>query len=76
MAKLVGYDFRLLWTPGKTHHIADALSRCPVFQPDDQDDVLACPILVGRGDVTEEATESDPALERLVEHATNDEDYQ
>ena len=76
MSKLIGYQFRVLWTPGKTHHIADALSRCPVFQPEDQDDVLVCSVLVGRGNVTEEATEPDPALKRLVQHTTNDKDYQ
>ena len=32
MSKLIGYQFKVLWTPGKTHHIADALSRAPVFQ--------------------------------------------
>ena len=76
MSKLIGYKFRLLWTPGKTHHIADALSSYPLFPPDDEDDVLVCSIWVARGEVTEEETESDPALERLIEHATNDEDYQ
>ena len=76
MSKLIGYQFRLLWTPGKTHHIADALSRYPVFPPDDEDDVLVCSIWVARGEVTEEDTESDPALERLIEQATNDEGYQ
>ena len=35
-----------------------------------------CSVLVGHGNVTEEAKECDPALERLVEHATNDKDYQ
>lgn len=31
--KLRNYKFRVIWTPGKTHHIADALSRAPVFGP-------------------------------------------
>ena len=76
MSKLIGYQFRLSWTLGKTHHIADTLSRYPVFPPNDEDDVLVCSIWVARGKVTEEETESDPALERLIEHATNEEDYQ
>ena len=43
MSKLIGYQFKLLWTPGKTHHIADALSRrSPVFKPESDQDVLAC----------------------------------
>jgi hypothetical protein len=35
MAKLLGYSFRLEWTPGKNHHIADSLSRNPVFAAPD-----------------------------------------
>ena len=31
--KLTNYNFTVIWTPGKTHHIADALSRAPVFGP-------------------------------------------
>jgi transposase InsO family protein len=30
-----GYVFTTEWTPGKEHLIADALSRAPVFRPDD-----------------------------------------
>ena len=29
--KLTSYNFSVIWTPGKSHHIADALSRTPVF---------------------------------------------
>jgi transposase InsO family protein len=32
---LLPYTFNTIWVPGKTHEIADALSRHPVFQPDD-----------------------------------------
>ena len=42
MAKLVGYDFRLLWTPGKTQIIADALSMSPVFPAEEEQDILVC----------------------------------
>ena len=31
--KVTSYNFSVIWTPGKTHHIADALSRAPVFRP-------------------------------------------
>ena len=31
--KLTAYNFSVIWTPGKSHHIADALSRAPVFGP-------------------------------------------
>ena len=31
--KVTSYNFTVVWTPGKNHHIADALSRAPVFGP-------------------------------------------
>ena len=31
--KLTSYNFSVIWTPGKSHYIADALSRAPVFGP-------------------------------------------
>ena len=31
--KVPSYNFTVTWTPGKNHHIADALSRAPVFGP-------------------------------------------
>ena len=33
--KLVEYSFVVKWVPRKTHHIADALSRAPLFSPDE-----------------------------------------
>ena len=33
--KITSYNFSVIWTPGKSHHIADALSRAPVFGPCD-----------------------------------------
>ena len=32
--KLIIYNFELVWKAGKTHNIADALSRAPFFLPD------------------------------------------
>ena len=32
--KILPYSFTVTWVPGKTHYIADALSRHPVFQPE------------------------------------------
>ena len=29
----MSYNFRIIWMPGKTHHIADTLLRAPVFGP-------------------------------------------
>ena len=31
--KLTAYNFSVIWTLDKSHHIADALSRAPVFGP-------------------------------------------
>ena len=31
--KLTSYNFSVIWTTGKSHHIAGALSRPPVFGP-------------------------------------------
>ena len=33
--KIARYNFVVPWTPGKTHLIADALSRAPMFAPKD-----------------------------------------
>ena len=38
--KLLPYTFTLKWVAGKSHHIADALSRAPLFQPADLDDMV------------------------------------
>ena len=43
--KLVAYSFDIHWTAGKTHLIADALSRAPVFTPseeDEDDEMVGC----------------------------------
>ena len=32
--------FTLKWVAGKSHHIADALSLAPLFQPADLDDMI------------------------------------
>ena len=31
--KIIPYTFKITWVAGKTHYIADALSRYPVFGP-------------------------------------------
>ncbi|XP_059085528.1 uncharacterized protein K02A2.6-like [Tigriopus californicus] len=45
MMKLAAYTFDVQWIPGKKHHVADALSRFPLFdiQKEDQDE----PVLSG-----------------------------
>ena len=37
--KLLPYTFTVKWVAGKEHHIADALSRAPLFAPVDLDDM-------------------------------------
>ncbi|PCJ22642.1 MAG: hypothetical protein COA94_08945, partial [Rickettsiales bacterium] len=39
--KLVNFTFDIVWTPGKVHFIADALSRSPIFHPDAINDALS-----------------------------------
>ena len=34
--KIAHFNFELKWVAGKTHYIADALSRAPVFRPKEQ----------------------------------------
>ena len=33
--KITAHNFSVIWTPGKSHHIVDVLSRAPVFGPCD-----------------------------------------
>ena len=37
--ELVEFCFVVKWVPGKTQHIADALSRAPLFSPEETDDM-------------------------------------
>ena len=37
--KLLPYTFTVKWVAGKEHHIADALSRAPLFASADLDDM-------------------------------------
>ena len=44
--KLLDFSFTVTWVPDKTHYIADALSRYPVFEPHEMelpiDDITTC----------------------------------
>ena len=77
MSKLLGYSFKVSWTPGKTQYIADALSRYPVFEAEESRDILVCAALEhsgaskNRGQVV-----LDPAIERLIATAKADSAYQ
>ena len=37
--KITEYCFEVTWTPGKTHYVADALSRAPLFDPQEDEDL-------------------------------------
>ena len=67
MAKLLGYSFQVEWIPGKNHHIADCLSRNPVFTAPDHKDIII-----------QQVTEviMDEPLAELSEVAKADKDYQ
>jgi hypothetical protein len=67
MAKLLGYSFRVEWVPGKNHHIADSLSRNPVFAAPDHKDIII-------RQVTEVIM--DEALAEMSDVARADRDYQ
>jgi hypothetical protein len=67
MAKLLGYSFRVEWVPGKNHHIANSLSRNPVFAAPDHKDIII-----------HQGTEviMDEALAEMSDVARADKDYQ
>ena len=56
-----------MWTSGKTHLVADALSRSPAFSPGEED--------VEHVHVFHTVSE-DPQLEQLVQEARDDKEYQ
>ena len=35
--KLARYNFNIRWTPGKSNIIADALTRAPIFDPEEEE---------------------------------------
>ena len=67
--KLVDYSFDLEWTSGKSHLIADALSRAPVF-PGEED-----PDLNEQAQSFCQRIEECPATETLLHEAAHDEGY-
>ena len=60
-------------------NIADALSRSPVFdpEPEEEQDILACSVVVARRveEASEGTSETDLAIEALARHAANDQEY-
>jgi hypothetical protein len=64
--KTTQLSFDVVWSPGKNHEIADALSRAPVFDPPEEED---------DGHVFAIQAE-DPILQDLYDAAEEDEEYQ
>jgi hypothetical protein len=64
--KTTQLSFDVTWSPGKNHEIADALSRAPVFDPQEEEECeIACAIRA-----------EDPILQELYDAAEEDESYQ
>ena len=80
--KLVPYNFKAAWVPGKMNLIADALSRSPVDKPNEEDfhaefDSTQASLYRRITTVDEEKEfTSDPALELLAQSAKEDDSYQ
>ena len=65
MSKLLGYRFKVRWTPGKTQCIADALSRSPVFEAEEKADILVCAARFAMGDQhVDSSLPSDPVRDK------------
>jgi hypothetical protein len=71
LQKVAGYTFYVEWVPGKTHQIADALSRAPVFDPEEADKSNQDFAVVSAVSIT-----SDPAITKLSAAANLDINYQ
>ena len=72
LSKLLGYNFKVEWIPGKKQTIADALSRAPVFAPEEEEkiDVIIRTLKCQEGD------DHDLAIEELARVAAEDSLYQ
>ena len=69
LSKLLGYTYVVEYVPGKLNLIADALSRAPVFQPEEKDhlDVLVQTLKI---------EPNDPQLQKLINTAAACAEYQ
>ena len=75
MSKLLGYRFKVRWTPGKTQCITDALSQSPVFEA--KADILVCAARLAMGEQeVDTSLPSDPVRDKafveLMSQAAND----
>ena len=69
--KISGYDFEIVWVPGKNHCFADALSRSPVDSPDEETSISTELIRA----VTTRGQAFDTRLRELSENAVEDPVY-
>ena len=69
---LASYTFDVVWVPGKTHEIADALSRAPVFAAD-MHDVEVLVRTINKGEWTPQLL---TGMSRLKHSASVDREYQ
>ena len=68
LQKIDGYSFNINWVPGKNHFLADALSRNPVFQPNETDSELCYKVIT--------RSSADNNIRTFAETAAADSDYQ
>ena len=64
--KVAGYQFTVIYVPGKTHNIADALSRAPIFPGSEDLDIQVDTAFA------QLATTSNPALKVIYESIDKD----
>jgi hypothetical protein len=64
--KTTQLSFDITWSPGKNHEIADALSRAPVFDPQEEEECESANAVRAE----------DPILQELYDAAEEDESYQ
>ena len=75
LAKLIGFDLALYWTPGKLQTVACALSRFPVWGPEDQRDILACSVHVAQASSVDQEVAVDKAIKAMGHDAKSEKEY-
>ena len=71
---MASYSFNITWNPGKTHFIADALSRAPVFKADNDEEYETFHIASPNHVVS--AVNTAIKLDDFVVASQDDEEYQ
>ena len=81
MEKVDNYTFTVEYVKGKTHYIADALSRAPIDKPTDEDlaivNTIESSLILDISKILNVNNISrDLLFENLIDHAKSDKDYQ